>query len=243
MTANPSKFQAITIGNKDKNIDYFKINSEFKLKVDSNVTLLGVQIDEHLKFDSHIDKICKKAANQLNFLKRLAKHMGDREKRIIVNSFILCHFNYCPLIWMLCGKGCQDKLEKINERALPLAQSDYSSSYANQLAKSKETTIHIQSIRLLALEVYKTLNNINPIFMKDYFLSKAINRKLRIKNPLEIPKVRTTNYGIRSLSFQGPKIWNSLPDEIKTAQNTKQFKNSIKTWFLSNKCACSFCNK
>ena len=84
---------------------------------------------------------------------------------------------------------------------------------------------------------YKTLHNINPIYVKDYFLPKAINHNLRLKNPVEISKVRTTNYGIRSLSFQGPKIWNSLPDETKTAQNTKKFKNLIKTWFLSNKCA------
>ena len=123
--------------------------------------------------------------------------------------------------------------------------TQYSSSYANLLTKSKETTIHIQSIRLLAHKVYRTLNNINPIFMKDCFLPKAINHNLRIKIkiPLEISRLRTTNYGIRSLSFQGPKIWNSLPDEIKIAQNINQFKNSIKTWFLSNKCACSFCNK
>ena len=76
-----------------------------------------------------------------------------------------------------------------------------------------------------------------------YFLPKATHNNLRIKIPLEFPKVRPTNYGIKSLNFKGPKIWNSLPDEIKTDQNTKQFKNSIKTWFLSNKCAGSFCNK
>ena len=58
--------------------------------------------------------------------------------------------------------------------------------------------------------------------MNDYFLSEAISHNLQIKNPLEIPKVKTTNYGIKSLSFQGPKIWNSFPDEIKIAQNTKQ---------------------
>ena len=91
--------------------------------------MLGVQIDENLKFDSQIDKICKKAAKHSNSLKRVARFMGDREKKIIMNSFILCHFNYCPLIWMLCGKGSQDKLEKINERALRLAYSEYSSSY------------------------------------------------------------------------------------------------------------------
>ena len=88
--------------------------------------------------------------------------------------------------------------------------------------------------RVLAFEVYKTLNNLNPIFMKDYFLQKTTTHNLRIQNPLLIPKVETTTYGIKSLSFQGPKIWNSLPDEIKTAQNAEQLKNLIKIWFHKN---------
>ncbi len=66
MTSNPSKCQAITIGNKDRNID---------------VTLLGVEWDENLKFDSHLGKICKKAAKQLNSIKRNAKHIADKEKK------------------------------------------------------------------------------------------------------------------------------------------------------------------
>ena len=63
--------------------------------------------------------------------------MGDKEKKIIINSFILCHFNYFPLIWMLCSKRNEDKLEKINERALRLAYSDHSFSYKELLANSK----------------------------------------------------------------------------------------------------------
>ena len=111
---------------------------------------------------------------------------------------------------MLCGKGSQDNLEKINKRALSLAYSDYSSSHKDLLANSKETTIHVQSVRIIALEVYKTLNNLNPVFMKDYFVPKITGYNLRLKNPIDIPKARPTNNGIRSLSFQGPKIWNSL---------------------------------
>ena len=60
MIANPSKFQAITIGSKDKCINEFKIDQEFAIKIEKNVTFLGVQIDENSKFDSHIDKICKR---------------------------------------------------------------------------------------------------------------------------------------------------------------------------------------
>ena len=144
---------------------------------------------------------------------------------------------------MLCSKGSQDKLEKINERALRLAYSDYLSSYEDLLLKSKETTIHVQSIKVLALEVYKTLNGLNPPFMQDYFLPKITGHNLRVKNALAIPKVKTTTYGIKSHIFQGPKIWNALPDAIKMAHNIKNFKDLIKTWFLENKCSCTFCSR
>ena len=243
MTANPSKFQSLIVGKNGNHIKEFQINNDFKINVSSEVTLLGIQIDEQLRFDSHVDKICKKAAMQLNAIKRLARFMGSKERQVIVNSFILCHFNYCPLIWIFCSNASQKKLEKVNERALRLALSDYTSSYDNLLVKAKSTTIHIHSIRLLALEVYKTLHNLNPVFMKDYFLPKSTSYDLRRNDVLFVPKVKTTNYGIRSISFLGPKIWNSLPNEIKLSKNANQFKILIKDWYFENKCTCNACSQ
>ena len=169
--------------------------------------------------------------------------MGSKERQVIVNSFILCHFNYCPLIWLFCSNTSQKKLEKVNERALRLALSDYTSSYKDLLVNAESTTVHIHSIRLLALAIYKTLHNLNPAFMKNYFLPKPTSYNLRRNDVLSIPKVKTTNYGIKSISFLGPKIWNSLPNEIKSSRNANQFKTLIKDWFFENKCACSICSQ
>ncbi len=64
------------------------------------------------------------------------------------------------------------------------------------------------------------------------------------KNPsndksLTIPRIKTIDNGIKSLIFQRPKFRSALPDDIKTAQNSRQFKDLVKTWFLENKYACS----
>ena len=142
------------------------------------------------KHTPHIQKICTKASLQLNCLKRLARYMGSNEKFILINSFILCHFNYCPLVWLFCSKDRQQKLEKLNKRALRLALSDYSSSYDELLLKTKFTTVHIHSIRQLALEVFKTLHNLNPAFMKNYFIPKPSDYDFRKRDMLYIPKVK-----------------------------------------------------
>ena len=169
--------------------------------------------------------------------------MGSKERVVIVNSFILWHFNYCPLISLFCSNASQKKLGKVNERALRLALSDYTSSYSKLLVKARSATIHIYSIRLLALEVFKTLHNLNPAFIKEYFLPKPNSYNLRKMDALSVPKVKTTSYGIKSISFSCPKIWNSLPNEIKSSKNASQFKVLIKDWYFENQCACNACSQ
>ena len=168
--------------------------------------------------------------------------MGSNEKFILVNSFIICHFNYCPPLWLFCSKDIQQKLEKPNKRALRLALSDCSSSYRELLQKTKFTTVHIHSIRQLALEVFKTLHNLNPAFMKNSFIPEPSDYDLCMRDTLYIPRFKSTRYGIKSLRFLGPKIWNSLPDNIKLL-NIRQFKILLYNWFSKYQCACMACSQ
>ena len=48
-------------------------------------------------------------------------------------------------------------------------QNDYINDYKDLLEITKTSTMEIKRLRTLALEVFKTLNNLNPDFMKDIF--------------------------------------------------------------------------
>jgi hypothetical protein len=89
MQANPGKFQAIAIGNKiHKQNIVFDLNGS-KINCDDEVKLLGITIDFKLDFNKHISNICKKAARQLNVLKRIGSNLGRLAKLTIYHSFIL----------------------------------------------------------------------------------------------------------------------------------------------------------
>ena len=64
--------------------------------------------------------------------------------------------------------------------------------------------------------------------MKDLFVPKPIGYDFRRHNVLCVPKVKTTTYGIKSERFSGPKMWNSLSNEIKSLKNSNQFKAVMK---------------
>ncbi len=82
----------------------------------SNIKMLGVTIDEHLIFTEHINIICSNAARQLNAIKCLQCNLNKESRLAIYKSYILSNFNYCPLVWHVCGIQNSRNMEKIQER-------------------------------------------------------------------------------------------------------------------------------
>ena len=63
---NPGKFGAIIFDNRKRNHTNQSINIDQKeIKVLSKVKLLGIEIDDKLNFNHHINKICKSAVLDL----------------------------------------------------------------------------------------------------------------------------------------------------------------------------------
>ena len=242
MIANPDKFKAIMItkrGSDTSGIE-LKINNEV-IHTQKEVTLLGVTIDYKLSFAPHISKICKTAANQLNSIKRLKKHFDIDTKKHMVRTYVLSHFNYCPLVWHFCGNGSIHKMEKIQERALRFVFNDYASEYKDMLQKNGESTLYLKRVRIMAQEVYKAINNQSPKYMKELLSER--NSRYSNRRPLDlyIPGVNQEKFGYKSYRFEAPSVWNSLDLEIRKVENFKDFKKLINSW-TGPSCRCNFCN-
>ena len=90
----------------------------------NQVKLLGIAIDNELKFDDHITKICCKGNNKLSALSRLARYLSVKQKKLPYMLFIEAQFKYCPITWMLCSRSCNNKINKLQERVLRLVYDD-----------------------------------------------------------------------------------------------------------------------
>ena len=226
MSANPTKFQGIIINRCGRFSELHTINIDEK-EITSD-KLLGVDIDYKLNFEIHIGILCKKAAGQLNAIGRTNRFIGCEERKTLIQSFVQSNFNYCPLVWMLCNPKSIRKMELIQKRALRLLLDDYTSSYEALLKKSKNTTMSLKRHKKLAIEIFKTLNNLNPKYMQEIFVRNSNNA--RDPNKLIRPRVSGYTYGINSLKNLGPVVWNLLPEEIRCSTNLLQFKSLLQTW-------------
>ena len=84
-------------------------------------------------------------------------------------------------------------------------------------------------LRKLALEVYKTINNLNPSYMKSIFKMNSNRTSARLRYNIDKTIYNSVTYGRNSLRVTGQILWNSLPNEAKSL-NFTQFKKFINNW-------------
>ncbi len=155
MQANAEKFQLILFARQEVagslNIGGTAINSEPVVK------LLGVSIDKALSFSNHITLLCQKAGRYIHVLSRMSNELTAEAKLLLYKSFILSHFNYCPLVWHFCGLGDLKKMEKVELRALRFVFNDFHASYCELRSRSGRPLLYTERLKVVVTEVFECI--------------------------------------------------------------------------------------
>ena len=142
---------------------------------------------------------------------------------------------------MCHGRGLNNKITNLHERALRTVHKDKKSSFETFLKHDKSVSIHIKNLQNLATEIFKVKNDFRPEIMKEIFIfHENPTYNLISGDHLTRRNIRTTHYGIETISDLGAKIWNLLPEEIKNTSSLSIFKTKIKKW-IPKKCPCKLC--
>ena len=235
LKANPDKFHLL-LNSDDKNIS---INVEnCQIFNSQNEKLLGIVIDNDLKFDEHVTRLCNKGSQKLHALARVSPYMNTNQRRRIMKAFISSQFGYCPLVWMFHSRTLNNRINRLHERALRIVYNDNLSSFEQLLHKDSSVTIHERNIQALAIEIYKIINGLAPDIMNIVLPLKDSN-KYCSRFPFKTQNIRTVRYGSETIHFLGPKIWSAIPQSYKNVTTLEEFKNKIKQW--KPICPCRLC--
>ena len=83
----------------------------------TNYKCLGVNLDDKLCWDCHIEMICKKVAAGIAAIKRVKPFVPPEMLKVIYNALVQPYFDYCSPLWDNCGIGLKEKLQKYQNRA------------------------------------------------------------------------------------------------------------------------------
>ena len=79
--------------------------------------------------------------------------------------------------------------------------------------------------------VHKCLEGLAPHYLQDLCVNNYKHDLRNNSRRLIVPDVKNETFAARVFSVTGPKLWNSLPQYIRTELNFEVFKSKLKTHY------------
>ena len=181
---------------------------------------LGITLDANLNFHEHVDRLHCKLSSRLGALRRTRKHLTVDAANKVYTATILPLLDYCDTAWSSIGKTACARLDKLQERAskLILPQSREPLKHLKWLPLAKRRDMHTTTM------TFRCMSGKVPVSFKQYFKRNSCPYELRKnKNNLMIPRVNT-EIARGSFYYSGAKLYNNLPNKIKTSLSMSALK-------------------
>ena len=93
-------------------------------------------------------------------------------------------------------------------------------------------TLSNRRLQDIAILIFKAVNGMLPGYISDLFVVRKNVKCLRGTNKLVVPRKKTSHFGLKSTTFIGAKVWNSLPDKLRSTKILKEFKKAVRELHL-----------
>ena len=119
----------------------------------------------------------------------------DFRKRCPKSSFNDSCFQYRLVAWVTRGLQCDKR-------------GSFSAIFISSDALSSPTFLNM--LKRCLVEIYKTINHLNPPYLREIFIKKMLSYDLHIRQLCRLPTVNSKKCGASSLAFRGSLLWNTL---------------------------------
>ena len=102
-------------------------------------------------------------------------------------------------------------------------------------------SIHHRNVQILASGMFMVYTGSPTDFLNEVFsLKPPSNYNLRNLPEFTVRPVKTVHFGLNSLAYLGPRIWELLPNNLKILESVAVFEFKIKG-FIPENCPCRTC--
>ena len=188
---------------------------------------LGVYIDRSLTWKSHFDKVWQKCFAGLATINR-AGYLPCHIRKLLYQSLVLPHLDYCAVAWHSCGVAMSDRIEQIQNYAMRVILRQPPRTSSKQLQQDLGwTTLWRRGQNTMLCQVHRCLQKCTPPYLTSKFvmnsaLGYTVTRranKLHLNRPY---KTMLPNFvWVWALHF------NNLPASVQSLTSRTAFKAAL----------------
>ena len=180
-----------------------------------------------MTFKQHISEIVLKLSRVVSLLFQVRDLMPNDAFKIY-NAQVLPHLQYCAPIWCNTYPTHLLPLLITQKKIIRIITNSGYFEHTQPLFKNMNMLKLLDLNKLqIAIFMYKSFNTCNiPSLLPQR------NYPTRTRENLRIPQHTLTIFQ-HSIAYSGPRIWNNVPENIKSLPTIHAFKNQYKKHILS----------
>lgn len=197
---------------------------------------IGVEIDDQLKFTSHIETIVKKANSKAGWLRRTFKFLTPTLFKPLYMAIVRSQLEYASSVWSPYMQKDIDKVESVQIRATKMLPGFKGKTYEERLRMLNLPTLKYRRLRGDMINTFKILSGVHErqLCPKLQLKQDATGKKGRTSMALHQERCKTD---VRKFcfSYRVVAVWNTLPNKVVLAESVDAFKRQIDTAWKNEK--------
>ena len=189
-----------------------------------SVRYLGILLDSNLKFDKHVEYVCRKVARCTGIFYKLRSYVQPKTILVLYYSLVYPFIIYCILIWGGTFPTHLNKLILLQKKIIRIATNSTYNAHTTALFYENNILKFVDVFKLfLGCYAYCNLESFN-------FASHDYSTRNRL-DPL--PQFQRLTLTQRSLKFSAPLLFTKIHNDIRSSRTVAIFKRRYKKFLLS----------
>jgi len=210
----------------------FKIGSAV-IHPSSVVKNLGTHFDRLFDMSKQCSAVSRSVYYHVRRISKIRCHLDETAALWAIQATVISRLDYCNSLLVGTSKSNIDILQKAQNSAARVLTKTNKRAHISPILRELHWLPVQQRITFkVRVLVFKLLHDTAaPQYLATLLTQHVPTRSLRSGlsyKPLVIPRT-VTKAGDRAFSTIAPKLWNSLPDDIKMSTSVELFKHKLKT--------------
>ena len=196
-------------------------------------------MDRDLTMSTQISKTIQMCFTSLRQIRSIKGCLTMDSLKTLASALVLSRIDYGNMALVSLPKLTMHSIQFIiNTTARLIAEVRKYDHITSVLKKLHWLKIDERIEFKIALQMYKCLSNKGPVYLiRDLVPVDSLLEKQRLRSAKSkdvVPnKHKLKSLGLKRFSVSGSKLWNNLPNSLKSSSSTKLFCRSLKTYLLN----------
>ena len=191
----------------------------------SKSNFLGICVDNKLNFSSHIQNICSKLSKSTGIFYKLKHYVPQSVLIQLYYSLIYPYLIYGNILW---GSTYTTHLKPLEVMQKKIIRAITNSPY------NAHTTSLFKLLKILKLHDIHTFCIAKKMFYSHEDLCFATPHSYNTRNSSDArPSFQRLTTTQQSIKYVGPKVWNSIPSNVRCISSFNKFKSELKKHLIA----------